>query len=60
MGYPAPTPQAGRVTHSHGGKDEGWGGGKVVPCLTYMDLDRLIFYIDYEALSAVGKCAELN
>ncbi len=41
------------------GKDEGGVmragvGGKVV------DLDRLTFYIDYEALSAVEECAKLN
>jgi hypothetical protein len=28
--------------------------------MPYMDLHRLTFYIDYEALSAVGECAELN
>ncbi len=31
-----------------GGGDEGWGeGGTMPPC--YMDLERLNFYIDYEA-----------
>ena len=31
-----------------GGGDEGWGeDGTMPPC--YMDLERLIFYIDYEA-----------
>ncbi len=58
MGYHAPTPQAGRVTDCHGergeggggGGDEGWGlgeGGTMPPC--YMDLERITFYIDYEA-----------
>ena len=37
--------------------DEGWGGGEG-STMPYMDLDRLTFYIDYEALRAVGECAE--
>jgi hypothetical protein len=56
MGCPTPTPQAGRVTVSHGGgrvkvggmRAGGWGeGGTMPPC--YMDLERLNFYIDCEA-----------
>ena len=44
MGYHAPTPQAGRVTDSHGGEggwggDEGWGGGEG-STMPYMDLER--------------------
>ncbi len=35
----------------------GGGGGSIMP---YMDLERSTFYIDYEALSAVGERAELN
>jgi hypothetical protein len=54
MGYHAPKPQAGRDTDSHGGKgeggeDEGWGGGEG-GTMPYMELERLTFYIDYEAL----------
>ncbi len=44
MSYHAPTPQAGRVTDSHGGGKgeggemrEGGGGGSTMP---YMDLER--------------------
>ena len=42
-----------------GGVNEGWVGGEG-STMPYMDLDRLTFYIDYEALSAVGECAKLN
>ncbi len=38
--YHAPTPQAGRVTDSHGRE------GSTMP---YMDLERVTFYIDYQA-----------
>jgi hypothetical protein len=45
MGYHAPTPQAGRVTDSHGGKGEGGGmragvGGGEDSTMPYMDLER--------------------
>jgi hypothetical protein len=48
-GTVALAPQAGRVTVSHGGGRvrAGGEGGTMPPC--YMDLERLSFYIDYEA-----------
>jgi hypothetical protein len=53
MGYHALTPQAGRVTDSHGGEGRGWGakgwGGGEGSTIPYMDLERLTSYIDYEA-----------